>query len=288
MQRLACFWGSVMQSECHAMSLHAPMNRRQARKALMDGIKAGDIQAMAAVLDQMPDLVNAPNAHCHTPVGDAVLTGNCEVVGFLIERGGDGRGLVRNAAWMGDRAMADLLMEQGGILSGCDAAALGLVDRVRSDQVRERDGRQATPLHHAARHDQVAVIKMLLDSGAEMHAQDKHGHDALSYAVENKALGAARTLLDRGANVEAPGGHYGGRVLHRAILNRDGEMVALLLERGADVQRVDDRGKSPLLQAAVVGRKGIIELLLRYRPDRASALAYAKSRNRQALVDLLA
>lgn len=38
---------------------------------------------------------------------------------------------------------------------------------------RDLDGRHSTPLHFAAGYNRYAVVKYLLDNGADVHAKDK-------------------------------------------------------------------------------------------------------------------
>ncbi len=262
-----------------------PKNRREGRKILMEAIKSGDVAAMKEVLVQMPELVHARNSHHHTPLDDAVLTGCTKVVEVLLENGADGSRALANAAWMGHRDIADLLIRHGCEVTACAAAGLGRLPN--KSAVNERDGRQATPLHHAARGNHPHVITFLLEHGADLHAHDRHDHHPISYAVENRSLEAAKALLENGANVQAPGGHYGGELLHRAILNRHTEMVELLLDHGAKVNHLDDRNRSPLTQAVITKNRGIIELLLRYGADATPALETAREKEDQRLLEIL-
>lgn len=61
----------------------------------------------------------------------------------------------------------------------------------------------ATPLHWASLGDQPAVVKMLIDKGADIRAVDIEGHTALHVASAGHNPEVVRILLDSGAEVNA-------------------------------------------------------------------------------------
>jgi ankyrin repeat protein len=65
------------------------------------------------------------------------------------------------------------------------------------------DGNPETPLHAAAMHGQSAVVRWLLDHGANVNARDKVGRTPLMFAVMEGDLDTVRTLVRRGADVGA-------------------------------------------------------------------------------------
>ena len=171
-----------------------PPNRREGRKILINAIKTRDIAAVKTTLSHMPELINATNSHHHTPLDDAVLTGCIDVVAVLLEHGATGSRAMASAAWMGHEDIADLLVHHGFPMTACAAAGLGRLPNRAN--VNERDGRQATPLHHAARGNHTKVISFLLDHGADLHAQDKHGQKPIDYAGKNRSLEAVKMLSE--------------------------------------------------------------------------------------------
>jgi hypothetical protein len=59
------------------------------------------------------------------------------------------------------------------------------------------------PLHIAAKKDDVAGIEKLLAEGAKVDARDSTGATALLVATHENRIGAARALIEAGADVNA-------------------------------------------------------------------------------------
>jgi ankyrin repeat protein len=78
-----------------------------------------------------------------------------------------------------------------------------------------------------------ALVRLLLDHGADPGLADRHGMTALHSAVEGAGPKTVEMLLDAGADVNAR--DSGGRPpLWYAIRRRSVELMTLLIDRGAD------------------------------------------------------
>jgi len=128
--------------------------------------------------------------------------------------------------------------------------------------------RRSQPLHYAAdgylespawdAKRQVKMIELLLDAGADMHAQDKNGATPLHRAVRTRCADAVRFLLDAGADATLQN-KPGSTPFHLAVQNtgRGGsgsekaktaqrEIIEAYLERGISSSLKDGKGKSVL------------------------------------------
>jgi Ankyrin repeats (many copies)/Ankyrin repeat len=128
--------------------------------------------------------------------------------------------------------------------------------------------RRSGPLHYAAdgyivsklwnEKNQVAMIRLLLKSGAEIDAQDKNGATPLHRAVRTRCAAAVKCLLDAGADATIKN-KPGSTVFHLAVQNtgRGGsgadvakaaqlEIIAIFLARGISPKVRDEKGKSVL------------------------------------------
>ncbi len=120
-----------------------------------------------------------------------------------------------------------------------------------------RDYFEMTPLHYAARtwwEDQGAV-ELLLARGASIDAGDFLGRTPLAHAARAGNMAVVELLLAHGANVH-PRDNMGETPLH---LTKDNDIAELLITNGADVNAKDNDGEAPLYRAK---DKNIAELLI--------------------------
>ncbi len=123
-----------------------------------------------------------------------------------------------------------------------------------------------TPLMHAV-WEGPELVSLLLQKGADPHAKDKEGKTALMNAVaKGRSPESVRLLLDSGADVDQED-NKGGTALMRAAQNDSPEILSLLIERGANVNAKDTDGRTPLIRAAIYDRAENIRLLLNNNAD---------------------
>jgi len=97
-----------------------------------------------------------------------------------------------------------------------------------ADPSAAKNHRRSQPLHYAAdgylenpswdAKRQVAMIRLLLDAGANIHAQDKNGATALHRAVRTRCAAAVKCLLDVGADARIRN-KPGSTPFHLAVQN---------------------------------------------------------------------
>jgi ankyrin repeat protein len=115
-------------------------------------------------------------------------------------------------------------------------------------------GNGATSLMRAAKAADVALMRTLLDHGADPSRAMANGTTALMAAVSGRSAGpltpdapifqAVQLLLDRGADVNSAAAN-GETLLHRGVARGDA-FVRLLVERGAKLDTKDAGGRTPL------------------------------------------
>jgi ankyrin repeat protein len=133
-------------------------------------------------------------------------------------------------------------------------------------------GAGATPLMRAARTNDVAVMRLLLDGGADPFITLPDRTNALMLAAgaglgglrgegirivtptEQGAVDAVTLLLDRGMEADAFNA-AGNTALHSAI-NRGDEVVKLLVSRGASLHLKNKAGLTPIDLASGAGGRG--------------------------------
>ena len=97
-----------------------------------------------------------------------------------------------------------------------------------ADPNAAQNHRRSTPLHYAAdgftaspawdEENQVNTIRVLLDCGADIHAQDKNGATPLHRAVRTRCAAAVKFLLQAGADPKKPN-KTGNTPFHLAVRN---------------------------------------------------------------------
>lgn len=120
-----------------------------------------------------------------------------------------------------------------------------------------------TPLHAAAGQDRshAPLTALLLDSGADANAEDKHLATPLHFAASAGHAQAAAKLIQSGADVRKTD-RWRASALHRAAGNGQADVAALLLQGGADATSADEWGATPLHRAVARGQFSVAESLL--------------------------
>jgi uncharacterized protein len=136
-----------------------------------------------------------------------------------------------------------------------DVAALRqLLD---SGHTADEGGDSWTALIWASRSGSVDAIKLLLDSGADVNLPGSTGDNwdatPLQHAILQRHPAVVRLLLDRGANLNRGAGPGSLTPLLLAAGDTDPAILKLLLAHGADPTVEDEHGATPLSRAVSAG-----------------------------------
>ncbi|HAO77690.1 MAG TPA: hypothetical protein DCQ92_01705, partial [Verrucomicrobia subdivision 3 bacterium] len=203
-----------------------------------------EIARIQNMLQNSPDLINAPGGDGNTPLNKAAYNGWLKVAAFLLDHGADvnagGIPPLNCAATAGNRAMTEVLLSRGA-------------------NVNSKGSLGKTPLHTAVEKKFPAVAEVLLANKADVNAQDNFGDTPLVSAAEKKQVKIIQALLATGANpnLENKNGQIPFSV---AAASGSSELVKLFLAAKAD----PNGGKldAPLLAAIHAGDVESAELLL--------------------------
>lgn len=167
-------------------------------------------------------------APANSPVADAARRGDREAVRTLVKQGedvnaptGDGMTALHWAAINDDVEMAEVLIYAG--------ANLEAVTRIGAHR----------PLHVASRAGNTAVVKRLLEAGADATATTSTGVTALHFAAAAGTPEIVTALVDAGADVNATDPAW----LHTPL------MVAAAQGRGAAIRALMAGGADPAMSA---------------------------------------
>ena len=127
------------------------------------------------------------------------------------------------------------------------------------------DNHGITPLMYAAEIGSVDAMRLLLDRGADVNAQNAFGSTALMWSVSDAAK--VRLLLDHGAQVNTAAKSGRTALIIAAFTNPSAEVVRLLLAKGAKVDVMDRRHVTPLNAATFGNDTATVRLLLEAGAD---------------------
>jgi ankyrin repeat protein len=149
-------------------------------------------------------------------------------------------------------------------------------------------------LHSASYQGHEAIVRFLLQSGADVNDEGGRFGYALQAASDGGHEAIVKLLLQSGADVNAQGGEC-GHALEAAASEGHQSVVKLLLQSGAEIADSQDGFRNALLHASDGGHEAVVKLLLQSgadvnaRGDRhyVSALQAAAEGGHQSVVRLL-
>lgn len=141
-------------------------------------------------------------------------------------------------------------------LRGHKAVVRLLLQKGADVKVEDKIG--GTALHWAAGTGQKAVVQLLLEKGADVNSNNKMG-TALCWAAQGGHENIVRLLLETGADIQADSS---GTALEWTATDGDEAVIRLLLENGADITNHTLGDETALHWAAEEGHNTLVRLLL--------------------------
>jgi len=149
------------------------------------------------------------------------------------------------AVWNEDTAMVKLLIAKG----------VDINQRFKNKEIT------SNCLEIACQNGILAIVRMLVESGAPVNEKGFVGHSALRIASRNGRLDIVKYLIGKGAEIDSKGDDE-ATPLESAAGKGHLEIVQVLVENGANVNHQDKDGDSPLGEAARSGHMEVIQYLL--------------------------
>ena len=234
--------------------------------ALAWAVHRNDLESAELLIQAGAD-VNATNDHGVTPLALACANiQNAAMVKKLLEAGGNpnsvqvkGETVLMTCSRTGNEEAIKLLLAHG--------VEVGV----------KEPWRWQTALMWAAAKKHPDVVALLVEYGADVHAQTRGNFTPLMFAAQQGDIDSIRILLTAGADVNQVSPQY-GTALVVASASGMAQAAIFLLEQGADPDLTDSHGNTPLHYAV---RKGFSELdgvrygVNRSRPSNMPTLAQA-------------
>jgi ankyrin repeat protein len=148
-----------------------------------------------------------------------------------------------------------------------EAVKDGNIERVRvlskiKTNLNSEDIRLMTPLLIACNDNSVEIVKILLESGADINRKHReNGRTALIYASANGYVDLIRILITKSGILLNAKDRDGKTALMHSVFNARKEAVSLLIEAGANVNSRSNSEDSALSLAVKSGRPEIVAIL---------------------------
>ncbi|MBQ6655674.1 MAG: ankyrin repeat domain-containing protein [Ottowia sp.] len=227
----------------------------EGRTALMHAARNGSTEAAQVLLDHRAD-PNLADAEGNTALMLAAAHGKSGVLSALINSGAHinarnkAGATALDLARKGSNPTVEYMLLRVGATGAPVASAAPPVKTVPSAAARCKGHFTV-----AARDGDDARVRCWLDAGADPNERDQHGATALMNAAAGGHTGAARLLMERGADPNIATRRDGATALMMAAYRGHADMVRLLLAKGANPNARNDDGQTPL-SLALRGRDG--------------------------------
>jgi cytohesin len=206
----------------------------------------------------------------------AVLNGNAECVEYLIKAGAD---VNFYTAKNFTPLILNIPLNDPGILkmllnAGADPTAF-------TADPGKYVGYGTTPFHLASEYGYLESLKIIIDSGVDIHCRNIEGNTALHEAAYARVPAALKMLLEAGADPNATNKYGKTPILNASKVvyyldpttfsldtksyfqdEESYDCIKLLLEAGADPNVQDDEGCTAMQNVSEAGSEGCVKLLL--------------------------
>uniref|UniRef100_A0A8C5Q2Q2 Ankyrin repeat and sterile alpha motif domain containing 6 n=1 Tax=Leptobrachium leishanense TaxID=445787 RepID=A0A8C5Q2Q2_9ANUR len=264
----------------------------------------GGHEALVRILLRKGASVDSRNHYGWTPLMQAARMGHLNVAHLLLENGADvnaqnrlGASVLTAASRGGHVGMVKVLLESGAFVDNYDHFNVNVV----SNNGQNEDMPDITALMTAVQHAHEAVVRLLLDWGADVNYRLKTGWNPLMLTALHGRVSVAQQLIDRGADpdqvniLEKTAFEIAFHFKHKdlkdyldpittirpktdeekrrpdvfhALKMGNVQLVKEIIEDDANqVNAMNSDGASPLMIAAVTGKLELVQLLVDKRAD---------------------
>jgi ankyrin repeat protein len=168
---------------------------RGAELNIFDAAATGDLDRLKALAAEDTELIGSYSPDGFTPIGLAAFFGRKDVLDFLLQHGAD-----PNAASKNQMRVTPL---HSAVAHRDPEIATAMVESLLSNGAKVNIAQDGgwTPLHQAAAHGQMEIMKLLLDRKADVNAESDDGTTPLRMAHNKGFSEAAEMLQQHGATL---------------------------------------------------------------------------------------
>jgi len=186
---------------------------------------------------------NARNANGETPLFNAVKADSTATIKTMLAETAEKKADINARDYLGNTALHACIRWAAGNAAETLLAYDSQSNAKRLINARNLAGK--TALHEASRTGNLAFIRSLVASGADINASDETGKTALTDALQAGRNDAVKLLLEKNASPVMQD-MYGRNAYHEAVEYASTEIIALLRNSGANPMSRDSYGRTPL------------------------------------------
>lgn len=221
----------------------------------------GHLEVVKCLMSVDPQWKDHPSSPIHT----VAVNGHLEVLDHLISEGGIDVDLKNEF---------DVTPLCAAVLKGNLSIMEYLISNGANVNLKMKEDRDFTYLHFAAENGDEEATRLLVDSDADIDAQDSFGYTPLHIAAVHGAVPVVDALMENGADLYAEG-HDGLTATYVAAASGQLRVLHYLQENGFihdfDRQLPTDPKITPLSLAAAAGHVSVVRYLVESQHRRSSA-----------------
>ena len=202
--------------------------------------------------------IDALNAVNLSPLSISAIHGNPQCALILLQNGAD----PNLPTILGLNCIHLSAMSISGKQSGLEITKLLVAYRANVND--QKNSNRISPLHFAVAVNNIGLMNVLMENGANVDGKDKFGYSPLHVAAINNHLTAAMVMVQKGASA-CLRDDLGMTIIHIAACRNlsDFLLYALSLNQAKLDERESTTYNTPLLKAVENGSDKCVEILLR-------------------------
>lgn len=201
---------------------------------------------------------DAPAVIGATPLHEACLLGNKDIVKLLMDAGADDSLATKD----GETPAHFIVQEKQRYKPVRSEDRLAIIKELKNVDIQRSDGKTPVMLAQNLSYSDASEVTMtLLDMGVDVNKTDNNGNTLLHVHLDRSSdKDVVKEIIKAGADVNAKN-NEGNTPLHIALDDGNDMMARLLIKKGADYKTPNGKGETGMDIAVAKGMETVLELM---------------------------